>query len=80
MLRVSVLSTIGLLAAQSAAASVKRYDSAEPFYDHDPDTPEDCTLWWNSDDGLSCSTVLLLTGISDEQLTLWVGLLLGFAY
>lgn len=72
MLYHSVLAVIGLLAAQSAAASVKRFDSLAPFWDHDANTPADCTLWWNSDDGLSCDTALLIVGISANQLTLMV--------
>lgn len=82
MLRLSILATIGLLAAQSAAASVKRFndtitpffDSPAPFHDHDPKTPADCTLWWNSNDGLSCNTVLMIVGISIGQLTSMVSL------
>ncbi|OLN95491.1 LysM domain-containing protein-like protein 5 [Colletotrichum chlorophyti] len=69
MLRLSVLATAGLLAGQSVAASIRRFDSLEPFYDHDPKTPADCTLWWNSDDGLTCETVLAIAGISVQDLT-----------
>lgn len=81
MLRLSVLTAIGLLAAQSVAASVKRqgtikplFDSDEAFYDHDADTPADCTKWWNSDDGISCDTALLISGITEDQLTYLVSL------
>ncbi|KFY31500.1 hypothetical protein V493_01051 [Pseudogymnoascus sp. VKM F-4281 (FW-2241)] len=69
MLRLSILATIGLLAAQGAAVSIKRFDSPEPFYDHDTNTPADCTLWWNSDDGLSCDTALLIADVTISQLT-----------
>lgn len=82
MLHSSVLATIGLLAAQSAAASVKRqgtikplFDSPEPYYDHDLGTPSDCTIWWNTDDGIGCDTVLLIANISVEQLALLVKLI-----
>lgn len=74
MLGLSILATIGVFAAQSAALGVKRFDSSTPFYSHDPNTPADCTLWWNSDDGLSCDTVLTIVGISVSQLTAWVSL------
>ncbi len=74
MLRLPVITTVALLAAQSTAVSLKRYDSLEPFYIHDPKTPSDCTLWWNSDDGLSCDTVLTVAGISVSQLTAMVSL------
>ncbi|KFY19744.1 hypothetical protein V491_04249 [Pseudogymnoascus sp. VKM F-3775] len=69
MLRLSILATIGLLAAQGAAISIKRFDNPEPFYDHDHNTPADCTLWWNSDDGLSCDTALLIADVTISQLT-----------
>lgn len=74
MLRLSLLATIGLLAAQGAAVSIKRFDSSEPFYDHDPNTPADCTLWWNSDDGISCDTALLIADVTISQLTSMVSL------
>ncbi|KAL0938065.1 LysM domain-containing protein-like protein 5 [Colletotrichum truncatum] len=77
MLRLSVFTAVGILAAQSAAASVKRFDrlaprrfdSSVPFYDHDSNTPSDCTVWWNTDDGLSCDTVLTISGITIGQLS-----------
>ncbi|KFY46610.1 hypothetical protein V494_00398 [Pseudogymnoascus sp. VKM F-4513 (FW-928)] len=69
MLRIFILATVGILAAQCTAVSIKRFDSSEPFYDHDPNTPADCTLWWNSDDGLSCDTTLLIAGVSVGELT-----------
>ncbi|KAI8163641.1 LysM domain-containing protein [Colletotrichum sp. SAR 10_70] len=77
MPRLSVLAALGLLVAQGTAISVKRvdrlaprrFDSSVPFYDHDSHAPSDCTLWWNSDDGLSCDTVLIIAGISAAQLT-----------
>lgn len=74
MLHLSILATIGVLAAQSVALGVKRFDSSTPFYSHDPNTPAACTLWWNSEDGISCDTVLLIVGISVGQLTAWVSL------
>ncbi|SPO07756.1 uncharacterized protein DNG_10451 [Cephalotrichum gorgonifer] len=69
MVRPSLLASIGLLAGQSFAADLKRFDDTEPWYDHDDMTPADCSLWWNSDDGLSCDTVLIIAGISISQLT-----------
>lgn len=81
MLSLSVLATSGLLAGHSAAASVKRqgtirpmFDSPEAFYDHDSGTPDDCTMWWNTDDGLSCETSLLIADITEDQLTYLVSL------
>ncbi|KFY72525.1 hypothetical protein V499_07338 [Pseudogymnoascus sp. VKM F-103] len=71
MLHLSILATIGVLAAHSVALGVKRFDSSTPFYSYDPNTPAACTLWWNSDDGISCDTVLLIVGISVGQLTAW---------
>ena len=64
MARISTLITVGALAAQAMGASVRRFDSTEPFYEHDAKTPADCSLWWNSDDGLSCDTALLIAGVS----------------
>lgn len=68
------LAIVGVFAAQSVAIGVKRFDSSTPFYSHDPNTPAACTLWWNTDDGLSCDTVLTIVGISVGQLTAWVRL------
>ena len=56
MLRLSAIATVVLLASQSAAANLRRFDSLQPFYTHDPKTPADCALWWNSDDGITCDT------------------------
>lgn len=71
MSRLSLLATFGLLAAQGTASILgrRRFDSSVPFYDYDPNVPTDCNLWWNSDDGISCETVLLITGLSIVQLT-----------
>ncbi|GJC89488.1 lysM domain-containing protein ARB_05157 [Colletotrichum liriopes] len=71
MSRLSLLATFGLLAAQGTASILgrRRFDSSVPFYDYDPNVPADCNLWWNSDDGISCETVLLITGLSIGQLT-----------
>ncbi|WQF90152.1 Putative LysM domain-containing protein [Colletotrichum destructivum] len=71
MSRLSFLATFGLLAAQGTASILgrRRFDSTVPFYDHDPNVPADCNLWWNSDDGISCETVLLITSLSIGQLT-----------
>ena len=81
MLRLSLLTAVGLLATQGTAASVKRqgtikpfFDDPEAFYDHDAGTPDDCTMWWNSDDGISCETAILIAGITEEQLTYLVSL------
>lgn len=69
MSRLSFITTFGLLAAHSASGAVtRRFDSVEPFYEHDANVPADCNLWWNSDDGLSCDTVLLIAGISIGEL------------
>ncbi|WYZ36306.1 hypothetical protein EsH8_XII_000056 [Colletotrichum jinshuiense] len=69
MSRLSFIATIGLLAAQSAYGAVtRRFDSLEPFYDHDANVPADCSLWWNSDDGLGCDTVLIIADISVAEL------------
>ncbi|KFY12573.1 hypothetical protein V492_03806 [Pseudogymnoascus sp. VKM F-4246] len=69
MLRLSIIATIGLLAAQGSAISIKRFDSPDASYDHDPNTPADCTLWWNSDDGISCDTSLLIADVTIDKLT-----------
>lgn len=62
--------TAGLLATQGAGASIiPRSDSTLPLYDHDPNVPADCNLWWNSDDGISCETALLMAGITVADLT-----------
>ncbi|KFY40861.1 hypothetical protein V495_05216 [Pseudogymnoascus sp. VKM F-4514 (FW-929)] len=71
MVGLPIFAAIGVFAAHSAAIGVKRFDSSTPFYSHDPNTPADCTLWWNSDDGLSCDTVLTIVGVSVGQLTAW---------
>lgn len=70
MARLAILASIGALAAQAAAGSViRRYDSTEAFYEHDTKVPSDCSLWWNSDDGLSCDTALLIAGVTVDDLT-----------
>jgi hypothetical protein len=50
MALLSILTAVGVLVAQAADASIRRFDSLEPFYGHDPNVPTDCNLWWNSDD------------------------------
>ncbi|KAK6206270.1 hypothetical protein QIS74_13689 [Colletotrichum tabaci] len=63
------MTTIGLLAAQSAYGAVtRRFDSLEPYYDHDANVPADCSLWWNSDDGLGCDTVLIIADMAEVLL------------
>ncbi|KAK8007864.1 hypothetical protein PG989_001854 [Apiospora arundinis] len=69
MARLSIITAVGVLAAQAVGASIRRSDSLEPFYEHDAGVPADCNLWWNSDDGFTCETALLLAGVSVDELT-----------
>ena len=65
----SIFTAVGVLACHATGASIRRFDSLEPFYEHDANVPTDCNLWWNSDDGLSCETALLVAGVSVNDLT-----------
>ncbi|KAL8282909.1 hypothetical protein RB600_006079 [Gaeumannomyces tritici] len=70
MSRFSALVTIGLLATQGAGASVhRRWDSLEPLYKTDPGAPSDCSLWWNTDDGMPCDLALTIAGATEADLT-----------
>ncbi|TLD25414.1 hypothetical protein PspLS_05917 [Pyricularia sp. CBS 133598] len=63
MFRASIIATVGLCATQTLGAALLIWDSDFPLYDHDPDVPVSCTLWWNTDDGLSCQTALSIAGV-----------------
>lgn len=63
MFQASIIATVGLYATQTFGAALLLWDSDLPLYDHDPDVPADCTLWWNTDDGLSCQTALSIAGV-----------------
>nr|UQJ82176.1 secretory protein [Falciphora oryzae] len=69
MSRFSALVTLGLLVTQSAGASVhRRWDSAEPLFKTDPGAPSDCSLWWNTDDGMPCDVALAIAGATEADL------------
>ncbi|KAK3175840.1 hypothetical protein K4F52_009947 [Lecanicillium sp. MT-2017a] len=65
-----------LAAATSAAAvfsgNLQRRDATDnPRYTPLEGTDPSCVWWWNSDDGLSCSLLLMVVGISEEDFIAW---------
>ncbi|KLU90142.1 LysM domain-containing protein [Magnaporthiopsis poae ATCC 64411] len=66
----SAIATLGLLVTHSAGVPVhRRWDSASPFFETDPGAPSDCSLWWNTDDGLPCDVALNIAGAIEADLT-----------
>ena len=67
---------VACLAAGASAAALSKVEQRDatdrPRYTPLENTASNCIWWWNSDDGLSCSLVLLVVGISEEDFINWV--------